>query len=60
MGKEEQVMGYSVRWACIYVCAVGKVAQSEGKVCVEKQWERDKVKCGSFDGWNEKLGLKRI
>lgn len=32
MGEEEQFKGNSMRWACIYVYAVGKVAQLEGKV----------------------------
>ena len=31
--KEEQFMGNSKGWACIYVLQCGKMAQCEGKVC---------------------------
>lgn len=61
MGEEEQVMGNSIRWACIYVYAVGRVVQSEGKVCGEKQLGRDnESNMDQFDGQHERLGLKMI
>ena len=51
MGEEEQLMGNSMKWACIYVYAVGKVAQSEGKVCGEEQMDRDsESNMDQFDG----------
>lgn len=59
--KEEQVMGNSKRWACIYVSAVGKMAQSEGKVCRKEQRNRDDgSNMYQFDGQDVKLGLKMI
>lgn len=59
--KEEQVMGNSKRWACIYVPAVGKMAQSEGKVCRKEQRNRDDgSNMYQFDGQDVKLGLKMI
>ena len=42
-GEEEQLMGNSMKWACIYVYAVGKVAQSEGKVCGEEQRHKHRL-----------------
>ena len=59
--KGEQVMGNSIRWACIYVPAVGKMAQSEGKVCRKKQRDRgDESNMDQFDGQDVKLHLTMI
>lgn len=59
--KEEQVMGNSKRWACIYVPAVGKMARSEGQVCRKEQRNRDdESNMDEFDGRDVKLGLKMI
>lgn len=38
MGEEKQVTGHSIMRAYICKYAVGKVAQSEGKVFGKKRW----------------------
>lgn len=59
MGEEEPVMGNSIRWTGIYVYAVGRLVQSEGKLCGESQLGRaNESNMDQFDGQQERLGLK--
>ena len=59
--KEEQFVGNSKGWSCIYVLQCEQMAPCEGKVCREKQKARDnRSHIDPFEGQDVTLGLKMI